>query len=454
MFDRVVNWDRGDRDRLQRFVAELMALDRKSYAGAIRAIRRYVVGTYRIADDVNLAYALFVMSIESLAQEFDKFAPVWADYAHEKRQRIDDALTEAPNALAENVRAAILANEHVAISRLFREFALAHIGPTFFRDEAVGIARPISRPDLMSALQQAYSIRSGYVHHLQHIPRIVSAIPGFHEAIMADGKPTLTFAGLARVARHVINTFIARAPKTDTEEFDWMKDLPGTLQMEMAAESWLSDPRPFDVKSAQKYLSAYSQQVMGWLQQPTRPLNDLRPVLAKIETLLPGLAKPRQRLPLLALYYIFNWYVPEDLRTKRYPALIEAYESDFKDPSFVSLLAQLVTCQNPDWTLPQTEELHARYFRQRHYAETPQFGRVLEAAFTLQVAEQNRTAGNVARARELLAFAVDACPENADLRSFEASIPSDEVAEIDWHAILLPATRAPLPSEEPPPSPR
>ncbi len=34
-----------------------MALERKSYEGAMRAIRRYVIGAHRISDDVNLPEA-------------------------------------------------------------------------------------------------------------------------------------------------------------------------------------------------------------------------------------------------------------------------------------------------------------------------------------------------------------------------------------------------------------
>jgi len=442
-FDRVVNWDRQDHDRLQRFVADLMALDRKSYEGAIRAIRRYVIGTYRISDDVNLAYALFVMSMESLAQEFDQFVPTWDDYDQNKRRPIDDALREAPGPVADGVRAAVLANEHVKIGRRFREFALAHIGPSFFRDEAVDIANPVSRPDLSAALQQAYSIRSSYVHHLEAIPRIIFAIEGFHDTIMVEGKAALTFAGLARVARHVINTFIARAPKTETEDFDWMKDLPGTLRMQWADEYWLSDPRGFDVKSAPRYLAAFAQQLVGRLMLPTAAVNDMRQVLAKVETLVLGVAKPQQRLPLLALYFIFNFYAPEDSRSEKYPALIEAHKSDFETPSVVSLAAHLVTGQNPDWTLIEMEDLHGRYFQQRHHADTLALGRVLEAAFTLRLAEQNRQAGDNARARQLIAMAVETCPQHAGLRSFEASIPLDELVEIDWQAIVFPAANQP-----------
>jgi len=443
MFDRTVNWQPSDSDHLQRFVADLVALERKSYEGAMRAIRRYVIGAHRISDDVNLAYALFVMSMESLAQNFDGFEPTWDDYDQEKRRRIDEALGETPESTVDKVRTAVLANEHVAIARRFREFALAHVGPHFFREEAEKAAGAISRPDLSIALRRAYSIRSRYVHHLADIPRLLVGIEGFHETMIVDGEPTLTFAGLARVARHVIETFVARAPKTETEEFDWMKDLPGKLTMQMAPQHWIGNPQGFDATTAQQYLAAFIGQLVTRLLQPSAPLTDIRPVLTKIEALVPGLAKPAQRLPMLALHFIFNFVASEDFRSAGYPKLIETYKSDFETPSTISLAAHLVTGQNPDWPLPAMEELYAAYFRERQYANTLKLGRILEAAFTLMLAEQNRAAGDFTRARQLVACAVETCPKHAGLRNFEASIELNDLTAIDWQAILLPTEMPP-----------
>jgi hypothetical protein len=67
------------------------------------------------------------------------------------------------------------------------------------------------------------------------------------------------------------------------------------------------------------------------------------------------------------------------------------------------------------------EALHARYFGERHHADTLSLGRLLEAAFTLRLAEQNRAAGNVSRASELITFAAEVCPKHKALRDFETS---------------------------------
>jgi hypothetical protein len=89
------------------------------------------------------------------------------------------------------------------------------------------------------------------------------------------------------------------------------------------------------------------------------------------------------------------------------------------------------------------EELHTRYLRERHHANTLKLGRILEAAFTLRLAEQHRVANNLTDARKLIAFAVETCPQHVELRNFEASIQRDELVAIDWEEILLPAEMPP-----------
>ncbi len=213
--------------------------------------------------------------------------------------------------------------------------------------------------------------------------------------------------------------------------------------MQAASQYWIGNPQGFDVTTALKYLAAFLQQVVGYLLEPSATITDIRAVLEKVEMLVPSLAKPAQRLPMLALYFIFNNFAPKGLTSAGYPKLLESYKNDFEEPSTISLAAHLVTGQTPDWPLPALEELHRQYFRDRHHASTLELGRILEAAFSLRVAEQKRQSGNLSRARELIAFAVETCPMHVGLQNFEASIQSSELGAIDWQTILLPAKALP-----------
>lgn len=129
IFDKQIWCQEKDSELLIEIANDLIGLQRKSFLASMRAIRTYVVGLHRIPDDLELAYVLLVASVESLAQNFDGFQPLWDDYNEAKKFRIDDALLNADEDTAEKVRTAILEVEQHSLARRFREFAMAHLSP-------------------------------------------------------------------------------------------------------------------------------------------------------------------------------------------------------------------------------------------------------------------------------------------------------------------------------------
>lgn len=124
---------RDDQRRLVEFLTALIGLRRSVYERAIKAIRRYVTATHRIADETSLAYGLFVMSLEAFAQTADAPTARWTDYEEVKRKRIDNALNEAPDKLKERVRSAVLdqrtCRRRPQISRLYDPTPLSCVFP-------------------------------------------------------------------------------------------------------------------------------------------------------------------------------------------------------------------------------------------------------------------------------------------------------------------------------------
>lgn len=142
---------------LQDFVEKLIGLSRRTFLGVMRALRTYINGMHRIADDLELAYTLLVASVESLAQDFDGHESDWDSFDERKRKAVDEALSGADEVVAQRVREALLRVEHVALARRFREFAVAHTPPAYFR-QASGTANGLllGRSDLAEVLGTAY----------------------------------------------------------------------------------------------------------------------------------------------------------------------------------------------------------------------------------------------------------------------------------------------------------
>ena len=441
VFDEEVNWAETDAGRLQSFITDLVGLERKNFKSVMRAIRRYVHGLHRISDDPDLAYSLLVASIESLAQDFDEFVPTWEDYSQNKRQEFDKVLADAPLGITEGIHNIILKNEHMALGRRYREFVLKHLDPSFFRAEAQAEANPVRSRTLPTVLESAYQSRSSYVHSLRELPRILTSVPSHSDVIMIGEKPVLSFHGLARIARHVIHHVVAHAVKVEHEVFDYRQDLPNTVQLPLADQFWMWQAEGYRQETARQYLSAFLRQLAGFWGGGSAGITDIRPIIAKVERVVPGLAKPEQRLPLLVLYVLFHDTAALEYQQPGWSVFLNRYLTDFDAPSVENLILYVLTNQTPPWTLNEYEEIYQRYFKQRYSKNGLQYEALFETATTLSLAEAYRQDGNEVRAYALVQEAVENLPKHQRLLKFEAEL-SSPIPPIVWIEILLPQKAA------------
>jgi hypothetical protein len=442
VFDPALEPDPRDGERLAAFVSALLGLERATYEVAIRAIRRYVTGLHRVSDDLDLAYALLVASIESVAQQFDDFSPRWEDYDQARREAVDAALkrTDASPATAEALRSALLEREHAALARRYREFAVRHVLPAFYREEAAGLTNPVRARDLSKMLEQAYTYRSKYVHELRELPRVLTHTASVGDVLRAEGRLSLTFQGMARVAHHVIRTFVARGRKVERGDVDYRRAFPNVVRMSLADSFWLHSAAGFDHRSAQRYLAGFLRELAHAMAvDPTASLTAMPDVLEKVERTVRGLAKPAQRVPMLTLYLLYNAVIKGDARRPNFGRFIELHAKDFDEPSAESFLAHVLLGNTVPWPAERLAGLLDAYYARRGSAAAPEFPPLFEAALTLVAAESFRVAGDHARARALIASAVETMPGHAALMALEARALEGDIPPIDWRATLLPA---------------
>lgn len=439
MFDPKLQYQRKDIDSLSPFVTDLIGLERKAYRAAIRSIHRYVTAMHRLVDDLDLAYALLVASIEALAQEFNSTLPLWEHYEEKKRKRIDNALIDAPDQIRERVRQAVLDNEHVAIKRRFVEFSNHYLQPSFFRNDMDGHPYPAGRSELTRGLKTAYDLRSIYIHALSPLPNNLRSPSIPADLVLAEGYPTLTFRGLARVARHIIQEFIRQAPKVSQEEYDYTADYPNVIRAQLAPEYWIDNPDNYSTDSARMTLGWFIKQRAAQIENPERKVSDMRRVLKKIEQLVPSLAKAEQKVSLLSLYMLYMPYLAEDEHAAA-QLFFDPYRTLFDQPSIESLVVHfLCGAQTPDWTPKESDQLLMAYTEQRFHKKGLDFGPLIAAALLLWIAEQYRTYGDQPRARQLIACAVEEYPSLKTIREFERDLSEhDELPEIHCSRILLP----------------
>lgn len=428
---------------LKKFVSDLLSLNRKSYRAAIRAINTFVTGMHRLPDDQELSYTLLVASLESLAQNFDGHRSSWADLEDKKRLLIEKALEGAEPHTISQVKSAILEIEHVSLARRFRDFTISHLKPSYFREDAPLQVGPIARTELSGALIEAYRLRSKYVHNLLELPKQITLGNSFSEFVRIDGKTFLTFQGLSRLARHVIFEFVQHQPKTDKEPYDYKLEQPGVIRIQLSEEYWIGRAEGLSRNEGRIRLTGFLNQLTESLINPETVITDLRNMLVKAETLFPQMS-PSQRLPFLAIYFMFNRVVSKNVRMSSFPEISKKYAHELDAPSVESMFTHLILEVTPEWSLETHKEMLQEYFRSCDRKSGIKVPRLLEAGITLVLADRYRLSKDMQEAKKWISFAVENHPGNRPLLELEQAFDAEKA--IAWQELLLPKREPPADS--------
>jgi hypothetical protein len=233
-FDKDYRFQPDDAKLLTEFTEKLIGLPRATFLSVMRAIRTYVNGMHRIADDLELAYTLLVASVESLAQDFKAQRADWSSFDERKRRAVDKALIDASVETSERVKNALLDIEHTGLRRRFKEFSIEHIPPNVFREPIAGVGFRLGKADLAGALGSAYDLRSKHVHELRRLPDELAMGRGYSETAIIERATHLTLQGLARLMRSVILEFVTRQPLLVQEPYPYRLERSGLVQMRLA----------------------------------------------------------------------------------------------------------------------------------------------------------------------------------------------------------------------------
>ena len=436
-FDKEIFLQSSDSVEFSAFVEHLLGLRRKTYLGVMRAIRTYVTGIHRIADDFELAYTLMVAAAESLTQDFDGYTSDWESVSEQKRIPIEKALVGATDEIADRVRTAIVEIEHAALGRRFQEFVATHVSPEYFEGPFQAHSLPPGRSELPELLASAYQARSKYVHTLQRLPDIAVMGRGYSETVLPIGSTQrmLTLQGLARLVRNVIMSFVRAQPTIDREVYDYSLEIAGVKLARLGGSGWVANAEGDISKLGRVKLQAFTEQLAGaFMKVPDATVPDISNLLKKFNSLAAGM-QPADRRPYFAMLLLFNLIAGEK-SVPRKAALEKLLQADLKEPSPEALLVHAVYEAPGDWTTAEYEIAFLNYKRRRSNKTGLRLPRLFEAAIGLALAERYRAAGNIEGARQTIVSVCDDYPEHPELRKTARDFPED--CSLDWKEILLP----------------
>ena len=194
---------------------------------------------------------------------------------------------------------------------------------------------------------------------MQFPPHVESAdiVPGRDE-------PYFTFAGLVRLCRHVLLTFLSRQEYVEKEpDYPWRSEVPGTINARLAPQYWIWQDANFTPPQAKARLAGLIEHLV---YSPNAPPPDMRKVLERIESSIHG-AKAADRPAMLMLYWLWNALMPDEYKGPKWADLAARF-ADVIDKCGIeaATVLLLVKQQTPDeWPLTDLIAVVERYQRSR-----------------------------------------------------------------------------------------
>lgn len=430
-------------------LGSLLALNRKSYERAMRAIRQLVDATRRVADDPTLSYTMFVAALEALAPD-DAAPPFpWSDLDGRKRKLIDEAVNGLDDTDIQRIRAAVIEAERAGAKRRFIAFVLANLTPPYFREDAVAAIRPASRLELEKALKLAYDIRSRNVHELEDLLPETWALGDRAETVNPRRQGLmLSLEGLNRLARSVVREFITHAPTEQTEKFDYRTVLPNMYRAELAPQYWIGSPISLSKETAGWYFDGLVSVLLETLA-PTAGADadspgssalpmpvDLRSVLTQIEKDIAHISG-RPRLCLIGVYWLWHRFLRADVHMTSAEGFLKKYGPELFPPSMQSFVAACLAGDEPEWSTEQLQRLaddERAYRAQRNSDPLPKvFNAALEAAVAIRLDGDGHREAAIAQ----LSRAVEEFPGSGTLINAEATYAAGGPLELDLRSFAL-----------------
>ena len=381
------------------FVDKALAMPRTQYRLLISCLAGFFDALEAIGRNFDLAYSIMVYVLEALSWSTEQPMPGWGDYDQNVRVRLDKQLASVDPEIADGVRAILLDNPHLKLKKRFVNFISAHVNNTYFTSEAEGLRFALAKSELERVLGNLYRARSGYVHELKQVQEQLRLrlVGTGSDVFRWMNEPHLTFAGLVRLGRHVLFSFIDREPVLEREDYpSWRLELPGITRLQVAPEYWVGLPDNFEPAQARMRFGGFMEYLVTNYFRPQSLLLDLRPLMERIEKLAPS-AKACDRLPMLALYWMFNGMIPEHDRRPGWDAFLSQWNSGLEQCSIELVVVYIILGHNQPWPVEECVRAFEQYRRSRHQAAATHLPRLAEIAVMAEIANLFLDGGQIER---------------------------------------------------------
>jgi hypothetical protein len=420
----------------KKFIYSVIGLSRYKYISVINSLNAFSHSLEVLNHNIDLAYSLLIYSIESLSQNFDKYAPTWSDYDQSTKDNLEDCFKKySINDDASNeICSILLKSSNLKLNKRFVDFASKHVLDDFFYKEAIGIKWALKKSELPMALKNAYAMRSKYVHqlkpiqdHLRH-PKLAEG-----DVFYWEKKPYLTFRGLVRLSYHIIYNFISSQEYIEKEDYNWRSDLPGIINMVVAPIYWIWKIDGFHISQVPKRFAGLLENIIEVMSTPG-PIVDLRMLLAKYETLLPA-AEETYKISMIATYYLYNVFIGDECKMPNYLEILNQYEYLLNKCSIEMMAIYLLTNQEFPWEINECISCYNDYEKRKYLKNALSIHSLLEVGIIIKIAYKYLHIGKTSEFENWLNLAIFELPGKPELQKLLIDSKMDKTT-IDFRMLL------------------
>lgn len=412
------------------FIKNVIGLKRNEYCEVMKVLRQYQDAIVTMNSNMELSYTMFVASIESLAQKFDEFQTEWNDCQESIVKNFEGLFKELDVEVIDSIKSIIIEETHGRLGSRFESFCLKYIDQDFYKSDAVGIENPIRKSHLRKAIKCSYVVRSKYVHTLKELPDIVKH--GEHAEIYVQGKNIyLTFPGMSRMTRYIINKFIEECEQVENEDVDYFNELPGVIQARMAPQYWVHNPEALNSEKLDDYLNNFVRYYVEILTKK-EAINDCTKVCDKIESMIKESNNNVHKQKLLLIYVLYNWFLAEEYQVKDWYKFLECNEKIFDTISVESIIVHLLTFNKFPWEVEVVTNCYDDYCKKRFWKAGLKLPQILEVSLLLEIVNRYLENEDVDNAMFFMEKAIEEKPGDQFILDVSKRIKDRSITSINW----------------------
>ena len=413
------------------FINDLIGLKRETYLSVIKVLRQYQDALLTINSNLELAYTMFVASLESLVQKFDGYESEWDDCPENLIKKFDILFKDLDKDIVKAIKEIVIEETHNKLGRRYESFCLKYIKSDYFLEGSVGINGPIRKSYLKNAIKNSYILRSKYVHTLIELPNMM-ALGGKSEVFLNGKDSLLTFSGLARLSKHIIYEFIKENDKILKEPINYFKELPGSIEVGLAPEYWISKEEILNVTNITEYANAFLSYYME-VRINKKAIINLSTICGKIESIYDGLNKPTQKLPMLMIYVLYNYIVSEEFRVHGYQEFIKNNDRILDPISLESIVLHLLIYNRFPWNVEDIVKVYEEYDKKRFWKQNIKLPQIIEVVLLLQIANLYLGSSDINMYTRFLERAIQETPGDMFILDLiNNSKDKENIAIVDW----------------------